>query len=207
MLWRRYFPSISRRISRTLASDPSYPNFQHGYNFNDIGRNEETFRVPLIIRSPVALGSARVLLRPGGSHVDLSPTLMELLGIDTEHHCFGSSLLPSTLGTSFPRGSPTPSAPLRRPSFIAQPYDGTHWCAVRWPHKLCRNLRRGTFDPLRDVELDPLEERDATLFSPGANASLALLRLDLALLPPLTQRLIEEDRVYPVHRRDAPAHP
>jgi hypothetical protein len=67
--------------------------------------------------------------------------------------------------------------------------------------RCCIGLRRGTWDPLRDVELDPLEERDALLFSPGANESFALLKLDLAVLPPLMQKLIEQDRVYPAHRR------
>ena len=143
------------------------------------------------MRSPGAIKGVGVHLPPGGSHVDLGPTLLEALGVVSENHFFGESLLSAS--ESLPRHHS------RRPAFLSQTYDGTHWCSVRWPFKLCRNLHRGTWDPLRNLVTDPLEEHDAATASSEANTTLALLRLDLITLPPLTQRLLESNRLGPIY--------
>eukprot|EP00386_Alphamonas_edax_P015162 GDKI01046404.1.p1 GENE.GDKI01046404.1~~GDKI01046404.1.p1 ORF type:complete len:513 (+),score=136.34 GDKI01046404.1:2-1540(+) len=101
-----------------LIGDHSYPNGEHGYHNNDFGGNEETFRVPFVIRWPEGhgkhpkeggvqpsdcsqqtrhegggAGGKEHVLRCGGSETDIAPTILDMLGVRTAHHFYGTSLL------------------------------------------------------------------------------------------------------------------
>lgn len=74
----------------------------HGDNLGSFGRmgkstlNEESIRVPLLVRGPGVTGGR--VLRQVASLVDLAPTLCELAGLDRPPHWQGRSLAPVLRG-------------------------------------------------------------------------------------------------------------
>jgi arylsulfatase A-like enzyme len=177
-------------VSNSSCSACSFPNYQHASGHNEIGAFEENFRVPFILRAPhlitPTIYSKR--MRPGGSHVDIGPTLFALLGIQTEHHFYGESLLVDAATVSQFGGHQG------RPTLLSQPYDGVHLCTVQWPYKLCAH--RGEWGPLRHLVRDPHEERDAVSDSPEAVEVLQKLKRDLRFMPGITQNMLEQNRLF-----------
>jgi arylsulfatase A-like enzyme len=99
-----------------ITGDHSFPNGQHYKNFNnDKYAYEENFRVPLIIVSPKSLSFKKSI----GSHLDLMPTLLDILGIKYKI---------KTAGSSFFEGENL-DIPLN------QPYHGTIMSLVQYPYK------------------------------------------------------------------------
>lgn len=83
---------LSKNTVLVIVGDHGQPMGQHGGNFyNSRFLYEENVRVPLLI-----LAEGRIqpqVIEEIGSHVDLLPTLMDLLNLKGYHHSCGSSLL------------------------------------------------------------------------------------------------------------------
>ena len=76
---------------------------EHGEQTHAIFAYEATLRVPLILYAPRLFGSA--VVRTPVRHVDVAPTVLDLLGLPPPPEVPGRSLLPLIAG-----GSPTPAA-------------------------------------------------------------------------------------------------
>jgi arylsulfatase A-like enzyme len=154
----------------------------HGEEFRDhgwIGHTEtlyeELMRVPLVIRMPGARRVPRVVEAPV-SLVSLTPTILDLLGIDIAEFDFhGSSLAPWVLG----RGDPEPDSPVVEVDFVL-PGD---------PPSGKRTLKKGIVDErfklIRDDESRRIELYDLDA-DPGERRNLAEER------PELRDRLLRE---------------
>lgn len=154
----------------------------HGEEFRDHGwlghtetLYEELMRVPLVIRMPGAPGVPRVVETPV-SLVSLTPTILELLGIEVAEFDFqGPSLAPWVLR----RGDPEPDSPVVEVDFVL-PGD-------RRSGK--RTLKKGIVDEhfklIRDDESRRIELYDLDA-DPGERRNLAEER------PELRDRLLRE---------------
>jgi arylsulfatase A-like enzyme len=139
---------------------------------------EEAARVPLLIRLP-GRRRGKIVSRPV-SHIDLVPTLLDLLGEPKHPQCAGKSLLPLIHEESLPQGSVfiewapnrtkikkgTSLAPRR---MIKRAVDESTRAVVSsdgW--KLC--LRDKDLNELYNLKDDPLETRN--LYSDRQSASV-----------------------------------
>ena len=125
-----------------LTGDHSFPAGEHG-NFNEQGFYEEGYRTPLLVIWKDHLQPGRIG-ETAYDQVDIAPTILDLLGIDTPNHFIGRSLF-------------APAAP--RPLLLTQPYDGQYLSVVDYPFKYVRHLLDGS-EKLFDVAADPGEEHD-----------------------------------------------
>ncbi|MBI2298228.1 MAG: sulfatase-like hydrolase/transferase [Armatimonadetes bacterium] len=129
----------------------------HGDNLGSLGRvqkmsaNEESIRVPMLLRYPAGLAPA--VAREGvPSLVDVAPTLLELAGVDVPPHMAGQSLLPAARGGRLERDH----------AFI----EIGKSLAVRTPERLCCLGRDASGDlapqpsELFDLAADPYELRN-----------------------------------------------
>lgn len=122
---------------------------------------EELLRVPLIIRPPGGAGQARTVPTPV-SLVSLTPTILDLLGIDIAPFRFqGPSLAPHVLGSPDPDANPgAVFAEVAFRGFTLPTSTFKH--AVLGPRfKLIRDARNGALE-LYDLQADPGERRDLT---------------------------------------------
>jgi arylsulfatase A-like enzyme len=84
---------LSRKTILVIAGDHGQPMGQHAGNFyNSRFLYEENVRVPLLILAEGRILEPKVI-EEIGSHVDLLPTLMDLLHLEGYHHSCGSSLI------------------------------------------------------------------------------------------------------------------
>lgn len=121
-----------------ITGDHAYPLGVHGVR-NESGYFEENFRVPFLILwkghiKPGVIGAAH-------SQIDIAPTLLDVLGIDTPHHFIGKSLV---------------SHPEQSPFCLMQPYDKRYLVGLDYPWKYVRSLVLQT-EFLYDLEKDPGE--------------------------------------------------
>ncbi|MGQ9628210.1 MAG: sulfatase family protein, partial [Anaerolineae bacterium] len=77
-----------------LTSDHGESLGEHGIYFDHHGLYDVTIRVPLILRYPPALPRG-LQIKGFVQHVDLMPTMLELLGIEAPDSLDGRSLLPA----------------------------------------------------------------------------------------------------------------
>jgi hypothetical protein len=171
-----------------LTGDHSFPAGEHG-NFNEQGFYEEGYRTPFLVIWKDHLQPGRI----GGAaydQVDIAPTILDLLGLDTPNHFIGRSLF---------------APPAARPLLLTQPYDGQYLSVVDYPFKYVRHLLDGS-EKLFDVAADPGEERDLS----AAPAWKDRLRLGRRQLDELLkgQVVLEMNRVWdPRIRPRAPEGP
>lgn len=121
---------------------------------------EELLHVPLIVRLPPAAGlDAHGIVEPSVRLVDVTPTLLDLVGLPTPGHLQGSSLLPRIRGTGDP------------PRFVF----------AHWRERGVRSLRSGRFKLIRihedlhvfDLLTDPAERHPVEAEHPAVLARLA----------------------------------
>jgi len=150
----RYIGSFLEALTRrpwadgalvVLVGDHGFPAGEHGNFVNAIGAREENFRTPLVLWSPGWL-SARNIDDRAHSQVDLMPTLLDILGVDSWAHMAGESIVATR---TEPAG----------PELLLQPYDGRQLVSLRYPYKLVRRFDTGQ-DSLFNLEEDPREARD-----------------------------------------------
>ena len=157
-----------------LFSDHGEEFFEHGSIEHGHTLYDELLRVPLVVRAP-GLAPARV--QTPVSLLDLTPTLLDLLGLDDDPTLLGRSLLPLAHGDA-----QAIEALAQRPLFFGGVlYDDEAW-GVRAPAGL-KWISRGGTQQLYDLMEDPSEQTD-------------LARLDQAQLerfPALLARALDRE--------------
>jgi len=119
------------------------------------GCGEDVLRVPLLFWVP-GLAPRRIVVPV--EHVDVAPTLLDLLGLPVPEGLAGQSLVPLLLGEADAR---------RRPEVVAEdppPAPGRR-TLVSWPWKLVEDHGRGTLE-LYHLLLDPEERVNRVADSP-----------------------------------------
>lgn len=155
----------------TLLSDHGeefyeHGNFEHGKTLFD-----ESLRVPLILKLPAGAGAGRV--PEAAQHVDLLPTLLDLLGVAAPAGLDGRSLL-GTVAARLRGETPEPSPPI----FAYLHLDGAPRASVHRGHyKLMHRLDRGELVAPRlfDLARDPGETRNLSRERPALARQLAAL--------------------------------
>ncbi len=140
---------------------------EHGVTFDHYGLHREMVHVPLIVRFPGRLPGGRIVEEPVG-HVDLGPTLFELLQLDVPKEMQGGSLVPLVEGRRWSG----------REAIVSQMHDDlalaartTDWSMIlherdneEWP---LHPIRAGTAE-LYHLDADPGEH--ANVLSSSASA-------------------------------------
>jgi choline-sulfatase len=148
---RGYF----ERTAVFLTADHGEAFREHGYDRWHAALYENTVRVPLILKPPHFTG--RRLCREPVQHVDVVPTILEMVG-SGDHGLPGRSLLASVrqAGTLLPR-------PLHIVRYRDLEIDRYRWegrAVVSWPWKLIQDdLWRSRYE-LYDLARDPDEKHD-----------------------------------------------
>jgi len=138
----------------------------HGWIGHTRTLYDELVKVPLLIRSPRLAGAAGTVTEPV-SLVSLTPTILDLAGIDVEKPWFqADSLVPLMLaGAGEGEGvvfAEVDFVPLKR----AYDYKTTHKKAVATrDYKLIRDDETGRIE-LYNLRNDPMEQQDLSLVSP-----------------------------------------
>lgn len=159
-----------------ITGDHSYPIGGHGFDHNELGYFDGSFRTPLVVSWPGKLAPKRLKERVA-SQIDVAPTLLHLLGIPLGRHHF--------VGRSFLGDEPSP-APL------LQPYNGTWIGVVDRELKYLRRQRTGE-ELVFDMRADPGETSNVLATTPADR--LARLRKESGVFA-LTSWLIRNDRVW-----------
>lgn len=162
-----------------VTGDHSFPAGEHGSFHNEAGFYEENFRTPFVLLWPEKLKAHR-LDSACYSHLDVAPTILDLLRIDTDHHFRGQSFL----------GFVEPD----RPIHLMQPYNGTYLIVVQFPWKYVRGLRKPG-EWLFNLKEDT-KERQNLVKEFRNDALLGRLKAEIEPIR-LNQRLVDENRVWP----------
>ena len=178
---REFFRQLELRPRRRdaiviLTGDHSFPSGEHG-TWNEQGFYEESFRTPFLVLWKGHLEPGRIR-GTAYDQVDIAPTILDLVGLDTPNHFIGRSLF-----------APAPPRPL----FLTQPYDGLYLSVVDYPFKYVRHLLDGR-EWLFDVAADPGERRDLA----SDAAFTARLRTGRRQLDEMkkTQAVLEMNRIW-----------
>jgi arylsulfatase A-like enzyme len=162
-----------------VVGDHGFPAGEHGNFYNEVGFYEENFRTPFLLIWKGKL-LARRIKDVCFSHVDVAPTLLDLLQIHEDNHFVGQSIL-----------APADRA---RAIQLIQPYDGTFLAVVKYPFKYVQGIRvSGEY--LFDLSKDPHEWRNlvekyrGTELYDGFKAEIRRICVN--------QRLLDEDRIWP----------
>ncbi|MGH0032570.1 MAG: LTA synthase family protein [Myxococcota bacterium] len=182
---RTFFDELERRPYLenslvVLVGDHGFPVGEHGLHHNEVAFYQEFFRTPLLLLWNGRLAPRRIAGGPF-SQVDVAPTVLGLLGIETRHHFTGRDVF-------------APGPPVERPVHLIQPYSGTYLATLLPPFKYVRHLgtdRRYLFD----LQRDPGESADLA-GDPAFGGTLERMRrLQEAVF--LNQKLLREDRLWP----------
>ena len=91
-----------------ITGDHSFPNGRQGSFFNEKGASEDNFKVPMVIILPEELRHKFTKKRQITSHVDLIPSLLNLLGVKKQQYGHGVSMFSDSY----------------EPTVLVQPYNG-----------------------------------------------------------------------------------
>ncbi len=135
-----------------LTSDHGEGLGDHGETFHGFMVYDSTIHAALIVRPPAGVGGGRVVDRTV-SHVDLLPTILDLVGLKAPENVHGRSLVPLFAGRDVVLGRPVYSESL---------YPLLHY---GWaPLRALRNERFKLIDAPRpelyDLAQDPAEEQN-----------------------------------------------
>lgn len=164
----RLFDTLERdgRLERTVVvvvSDHGESFLEHGHVKHCRTLYEAEIRTPLLVRLPGQVEGARH--RAPVQHVDVVPTLLELLGVEPEGAALeGRSLVPLLEGEPLPDG-------------LAFATIDTLRSVTDGRRKLILDLRRGTRE-MYDLAADPGERHDVAR-DPRSAAALRRLRAEL----------------------------
>lgn len=146
------------RVVVIVTADHGEALHEHGHVGHNQQVYEESVHVPLILRLPKGLGLRGVRRHALTSHLDLAPTVADLMGVlgkgGSDRAFHGRSLLPALFA------DPPPSAVASRTTGDRPVY------ALRTgPHKYIFDRTAGR-EELYDLEEDPGEQRDLAADSP-----------------------------------------
>ena len=133
-----------------VTGDHSFPNGEHQIYHNETGFYDEFFRVPLLILPGNHLKPKRIKDK-SYSQVDIAPTLLDLIKVQTSHSFQGTSILSEK----------------KAYQYLVQPYSGTFLAVVDYPFKyvfhektekeFLFNLKK---DPNEDLNLLSLQKKN-----------------------------------------------
>ena len=149
-----------------ITGDHGYPTGEHGIGTTELGVFEESFRVPFLMIWTGVIKPAHIKPTEAVySHIDLAPTLIDLLKLKVDrNHMTGQSIFATRLP---------------RPVRLIQPYNGTYLMSVRYPWKYRKHVRSDK-EYLYNLAEDPHEEKnflDNFLVKPPVD--LAVFRKDV----------------------------
>jgi len=149
---------LSRKTVLIIVGDHGQPMGQHEGNFyNSRFLYEENVRVPLLILAEGRILEPKVI-EEIGSHVDLLPTLMDLLHLEGYHPSCGSSLRRRNK---------------ERAVMLQNPYSEGFLGCRKGPWKWIEN-RLSSAGELYDLNADPLERNNVAEAHPQIAASLQI---------------------------------
>jgi len=198
---REFFKQLQSRayLSNSIViitGDNSYPVGEHGYISNEASFYNEFFKTPLLIVYTDDKESHRV--EKAFSHVDIAPTLLEILDIETKHHFIGSSVLTGIKTDALD----TTQAEESHSIYISQPHSGTFLGTIKYPYKYVQQEHSGR-EFLYNIESDP-EER--TNLIKVQTLEKVIQKLQQAnKFHYFNQSVIEENRIWPGN--DQPIEP
>lgn len=168
-----------------ITGDNGFPMGQHkNYHNTKTGYNE-LFKTPLLILWGDKVAPLRLEDR-AYSQLDIAPTLVDLLGIQTTHHFVGQSIFAIDDQKHF--------VPL------VQPFDGTWLSSIRYPFKLMQHQKTGK-EFLYNLGEDPAEKVNI-IDSNVDRDLLKKLRLDIEAIK-YNELLLGENRIYPSASHDS----
>ncbi len=187
MFLKTLFDELDRReLSENtiviVTGDHSFPRGDFGI-YNQCGFYEENFRTPfaMIWKGKI---KPQLIDDVAYSHIDIAPTIMDLLDIKTEHHFIGESIFSSS-----PRG----------PVLLSQPYDGLYLASVKFPFKYVKCM---SSDKEFLFDISKINGEEKNLIKDESHAELIeTLKLSLNDFY-VNQTLIENNRIWPSKNRD-----
>jgi phosphoglycerol transferase MdoB-like AlkP superfamily enzyme len=190
---REFFKQLQSRsyLSNSIViitGDNSYPVGEHGYISNEASYYNEFFKTPMLIVYTDDKESHRV--EKAFSHVDIAPTLLEILDIETKHHFIGSSVLTGIKTDALD----TTQAEESHSIYISQPHSGTFLGTIKYPYKYVQQEHSGR-EFLYNIESDP-EERTNLIKVQTLNKVIQKLQ-QANKFHYFNQRVIEENRIWP----------
>jgi hypothetical protein len=129
-----------------LTSDHGEEFRDHGGEYHGTTLYEEVSRVPLVVLGP---GTKARRLKEPVSHVDLAPTLLDLLGLERPPGLIGRSLAPWIEG----RDGPLPDRPVLSEAFR---FESEKRSLREGPYKLIHDRQHNTTE-LYNLDQDPRE--------------------------------------------------
>lgn len=129
-----------------ITGDHGYPTGEHGVTTTESGVFEESFRVPFLMIWNGVIKPAKIKATEAVySHIDLAPTLIDLLKLNIgRHHMTGRSIF-------------APRVP--RSVLLIQPYNGAYLMSVRYPWKYRKHVKSDK-EHLYNLAEDPHEEKN-----------------------------------------------
>ncbi|WP_049723555.1 sulfatase-like hydrolase/transferase [Gilvimarinus polysaccharolyticus] len=188
-----FFQELSQRdyLKNSLVlvfGDNGFPMGQHNNYHNSKTVYNELFKTPLMVWWPGHV-APKVLTDTARSQLDVAPTILDLLGVDTDNHFVGKSVFSSPEEDYF--------VPL------IQPFDGTYLASVRYPYKYAKHLKTAK-ELLFDLNQDPLEQHNLMPDDDLAvlhDVPLASFRRDIEVLMH-NEALLKNNRIYPAGKFD-----
>lgn len=123
-----------------ITGDHSYPAGEHFLYDNQVSYYQEFFKTPFVIIWPGKI-TPENLKEKTYSHIDVLPTVMDLIGHKGDVESMGVSMLDKKGSTAL----------------LVQPYNGTYLGAVKWPWKYIWE-RRSNRDFIFNINEDPMEK-------------------------------------------------
>lgn len=161
-----------------VTGDHSFPRGDFG-TYNQYGFYEENFRTPLAIIWKDHI-KPQFIKDVAYSHIDIAPTLMDLLNIDTKNHFIGESIF-----------SPNE----RKPVLLSQPYDGLYLSSVKYPYKYAKSMGSNK-EYLFDIS--KIDGERLNLIKDKAMTSIAEELKSCLNNYYVNQTLVEYNRIWPV---------
>lgn len=128
-----------------ITGDHSFPAGEHFLFSNETGYYQEFFRTPFLMIWKNQFEPERIKKRTY-SHIDIAPTLLDILGIEGEFNMMGNSIFQTKSNYAH----------------LVQPYNGVYLSIVKWPYKYVWE-RRSKRDFLFNLEEDPEEKNSLNL--------------------------------------------
>ncbi len=182
---RTFFDELNKRdyMKNTIVvitGDHSFPVGEHGIYHNERSFYNEFFKTPLIIVWPEKLRPRRIK-NLNASHLDLGPTVLDLMDASSPNHFLGRSIFSEDF---------VPRAPIP----LVQPYAGKYLAIVDGDYKFVQHMRTKR-QYLFNLSADPHELHnliDDENFVP----IVARMEQSLSLFK-LNDILIQRNLVYP----------